>query len=242
VKDAFLAALQFMTRIPVGFGAGKQRPYAQPPDNTALFYPLVGALIGGILVAAAALLPASAVSAALVLAIWVLLTGALHLDGLADSADAWLGGFGDREKTLAIMKDSAVGVGGVVALVLILLLKYSALQTVLEEKEFLALLLTPALARALCLALLMTTPYVRENGLGSGLAERLHHGLAWSVIAVAAALYFIAAGFWPAAALGVAAILLRWLMIRRIGGITGDTLGGFIEVIEALALTGLVYG
>jgi len=242
VKDAFLAALQFMTRIPVGFGAGKHRPYAQPPDNTALFYPLVGALIGGVLMALAVLLPASSVSAALVLAIWVLLTGALHLDGLADSADAWLGGFGDRDKTLAIMKDSAVGVGGVVALVLVLLLKYSALRDLLGQDNHLALLLVPVVARALCLALLLTTRYVRENGLGSGLTEGLNTGLAWGVIAVAVVWFLITAGFWSAMALGIVAVLLRWLMIRRIGGITGDTLGGFIEIIEALALTGFVYG
>ena len=242
MKEAFLAALQFLTRIPVGSSAGRQGPDAGAPANTAVFYPLVGAVIGGILAVAAALLPPLTVSAALLLSIWVLLTGALHLDGLADSADAWLGGFGDRERTLAIMKDSAVGVGGVVALVLVLLLKYAALGVLLEQHDYLALLLVPVLARAACLALLLTTPYVRENGLGSGLVDRINGNAAWGVIAGAALLYLIVAGFWPTAAAGVVAVLLRWLMLRRIGGITGDTMGGFIEVIEALALTGFVYG
>ena len=73
--------------------------------------------------------------AALLLALWVALTGALHLDGLADSADAWLGGFGDPARTLEIMKDPRSGPVAVVVLVLLLLLKFSALLVVLQAQQ-----------------------------------------------------------------------------------------------------------
>ncbi|PWQ89005.1 adenosylcobinamide-GDP ribazoletransferase, partial [Enterococcus faecium] len=75
----------------------------------------------------------SPLHAALLLTLWVLLSGALHLDGLADSADAWLGGFGDRERTLRIMKDPRSGPIAVVTLVLVLLLKFCALWVLIGQ-------------------------------------------------------------------------------------------------------------
>ncbi len=236
MKQDFLAALQFLTRIPVK----AEFSGAERPANTALFYPVVGALIGAILALAALILPGSPVSAAIILTLWVLITGALHLDGLADSADAWLGGFGDRERTLAIMKDSAIGVGGLVAVVLVLLLKFSALQNLLAKDTGIAaaLLISPALARAACLGLLLTTPYVRERGLGNGLVDRIDDNAAWGIIIVAFGSYLLAAGFWAGMVVVGGAMLLRRLMMQRIGGATGDTLGATIEIIEAIALTG----
>ena len=236
MKQDFLAALQFLTRIPVKAGFSG----AEPPANTALFYPVVGALIGAILALAALISPGAPVSAAIILVLWVLITGALHLDGLADSADAWLGGFGDRERTLTIMKDSAIGVGGLVAVVLVLLLKFSALQNLLAKDTGItaALLISPFLARAVCLGLLLTTPYVREKGLGNGLVDRIDNNAAWGIIIVAPGLYLLAAGFWAGMVVVGGAMLLRRLMMQRIGGATGDTLGATIEIIEAIALTG----
>ncbi|HCJ29476.1 MAG TPA: adenosylcobinamide-GDP ribazoletransferase, partial [Pseudomonas sp.] len=96
-----LIALQFLTCLPVRLD-GKPEPRAI--GVSLLYYPVVGLLMGGMLVVLGMALhdTAPALRAALVLAAWVAITGALHLDGLADSADAWLGGFGDRERTLAI--------------------------------------------------------------------------------------------------------------------------------------------
>lgn len=103
---AFLVALQFLTRLPVRLRAA---PSEEELGRSLLFYPLVGLLIGMLLTTLAMAISAAGISdllgAALVLAAWVVLTGGLHLDGLADSADAWSGGRGDRERTLAIMKD-----------------------------------------------------------------------------------------------------------------------------------------
>src|SRR4030065_833392 len=108
---SFFIALQFLTRFPL--------PALDGPDNrdigrSLLFYPLVGLFIGAMLIALneVAAGTSEALRAALLLAAWVLLTGGLHLDGLADSADAWAGAHGDRDKALRIMKDAASGPAG----------------------------------------------------------------------------------------------------------------------------------
>ncbi|HBM07500.1 MAG TPA: adenosylcobinamide-GDP ribazoletransferase, partial [Pseudomonas sp.] len=116
----FLIALQFLTCLPVRL---RGMPEPQQIGRSLLYYPLVGLLLGGMLCLLGVALGNAAppLKAALLLAAWVWLTGALHLDGLADSADAWLGGFGDRERTLAIMKDPCSGPVAVAVLVLVLL-------------------------------------------------------------------------------------------------------------------------
>src|SRR5690606_5510087 len=124
--------------------------------------------------------------AALLLAIWVGLTGALHLDGLADTVDAWIGGYGDRERTLAIMKDPRSGPMAVVALVLLLLLKFAALVVLLESGADAALWLALLMGRSALLGLFLTTSYVREGGLGTALAEHLPRRQGWWVLAGAA--------------------------------------------------------
>ncbi len=114
-----LAAIGFLTRLPVPAGTFDDE---RAKSASLAWYPLVGLLLGSLLSVLAWLLrdTSSFLSAGLVTAAWVALTGALHLDGLADSADAWIGGLGDREKTLTIMKDPRCGPAGVVALVLML--------------------------------------------------------------------------------------------------------------------------
>ena len=101
---AFWLSLQFLTRIPTPQFA---EIAPQTVGRSLLFYPLVGLIIGGLLLAVTQLTAAASplVTSALVLATWLLLSGALHIDGVADMADAWVGGQGDRERTLAIMKD-----------------------------------------------------------------------------------------------------------------------------------------
>ncbi|MCO2182521.1 adenosylcobinamide-GDP ribazoletransferase, partial [Pseudomonas aeruginosa] len=123
---SLLVALQFLTRLPVRLSA---MPTPEQFGRAVLCYPLVGVLIGVVLYAAARSLDGTPLllQAALLLSLWVALSGALHLDGLADMADAWVGGLGDRERTLAIMKDPRSGPVAVVVLVLVLLLKFSAL-------------------------------------------------------------------------------------------------------------------
>ncbi|HEX5842394.1 MAG TPA: adenosylcobinamide-GDP ribazoletransferase [Pseudomonas sp.] len=233
-------ALQFLTRLPVTL-AGMPTP--EQVGRSLLFYPLVGLLIGLLLFAAQQLLGSSAVllQAALLLTLWVGISGGLHLDGLADSADAWVGGFGDKERTLAIMKDPRSGPIAVVVLVLVLLLKFAALVALLESGSGLLLVLVPWLARCLLPLLFLSTPYVRAGGLGQALAEHLpRRQLPWVLAANVVAMLLFG---WPALlALLVAGVVFLWLralMLKRLGGATGDTAGALVELAECGVLVAL---
>ena len=235
-------ALQFLTRLPVTL-AGMPTP--EQVGRSLLFYPLVGLLIGLLLLAAQQLLGGSAVllQAALLLTLWVGISGGLHLDGLADSADAWVGGFGDKQRTLAIMKDPRSGPIAVVVLVLLLLLKFAALVALLESGTALLLLLVlvPWLARCLLPLLFLTTPYVRAGGLGQALAEHLpRRQLPWVLAAHAVAMLLLG---WPALlallVAGTVFFYLRVLMLKRLGGTTGDTAGALVELAECGVLLAL---
>ena len=234
-----ILALQLLTRLPV--------PALNPPPRPAEFgtaalcFPLVGLLIGALLVGLALLLGEAdaGVKAALILSFWVMLTGGLHLDGLADVADAWIGGQGDRARTLDIMKDPRSGPLAIVVVTLTLLLKFTALRVLLAGDDLTPLLLIPILGRSALLLLLLSTPYVRTGGLGAPYAQTLPRGpgigLILATVAVTLALLgqlgggllmvLMLGGFW-----------LRRQFVQRLGGITGDTLGASCELIETLAL------
>jgi len=234
----FLVALQFLTIVPVSL---KQVPDEQVMGYSVLYYPVVGLLIGLLLAALAWLLNGMPVSlqAALVLVCWVGLTGGLHLDGLADSADAWVGGLGDRERTLAIMKDPCCGPAAVVSLVLLLLLKFAALEYLITVQAWEVLVLAPVLGRSSLILLFLTTPYVRPDGLGSLLANHLPRraGIIVIVLVLLAMLFFIGmVTLWWMLVVAGMFLILRGLMLRRIGGMTGDTAGALLEVIEMIVL------
>lgn len=237
---SFLIALQFLTTVPVRISS---LPSAQQVGRSLVWHPLVGLLLGLVLWMASIVMQdvAPALQAALLLTVWVGLTGALHLDGLADSADAWLGGFGDRERTLAIMKDPRSGPAAVVVLVLALLLKLVALWTLLQDDAPLALVLAPVLGRAAVALLFLATPYVRPGGLGQALAEHLpQRYVAGTLLLVAIGCLLAGEAGWLALALGLGVTLLaRRSMCSRLGGTTGDTAGALLELVECAVLVGL---
>lgn len=228
-----LAAIGFLTRVPVP-------PRVFDGADTAAqlaWYPIVGWLIGAVLWGFGWVLSSAPplLASALLLLAWVALTGALHLDGLADSADAWVGGLGDRERTLAIMKDPRSGPMGVVAVVLVLLLKFAALASL--PHPGVALWLAPLLGRAVLTAAFVHTPYVRSGGLGSALvtAPRLA-----SVAGIMLALVLCLFAGWPGfrALLAATLVFALWRLacMRRLGGMTGDTCGALAELVEAAVL------
>ncbi|KRG40742.1 cobalamin synthase [Stenotrophomonas panacihumi] len=237
--DGLLVALGFLTRIPVPAGVFA-REGAQA--RSLPWYPLVGLVVGIVLASLAWALQHSPplLLAALVVAAWAWLTGGLHLDGLADTADAWIGGMGDRERTLAIMKDPRSGPAGVTALVLVLLLKFAAIASLPGPAQWPALVLAPLLGRAALTAAFLSTPYVRTGGMGAPLAgaSRLACGLALlATLALVAcvgrraviALLVVFAVFW----------LWRRACMRRLGGMTGDTCGALAEAVEVAVLVAL---
>ncbi|MCU1716253.1 adenosylcobinamide-GDP ribazoletransferase [Pseudomonas sp. 5P_3.1_Bac2] len=234
---AWWIALQFLTRLPVTLGA---MPSAQQIGRSLLFYPAVGLLIGALLCLGQWLLGDTALvlQAALLLTLWVGISGGLHLDGLADSADAWVGGFADKARTLEIMKDPRSGPIAVVVLVLLLLLKFSALWVLLQQGHGLYLLLVPWLARCLMPLLFLTTPYVRAGGLGQALAEHMpRRQLPWLLAVNAGLMLLFGVPGLLAILVGAAVfMLLRRAMLKRLEGCTGDTAGALLEVVECSVL------
>ena len=234
----FLIALQFLTVLPI---RSNHVPDAEATGRSLPYYPLVGLLIGLLLALlgwAGSSMPAN-VHACIVLFVWVVITGALHLDGLADSTDAWFGGLGDRQKTLAIMKDSYCGSIGVVALVLVLLLKFVALEQIILSESWFVLILVPVLGRATLVLLFITTPYVRPNGLGRSLTEHLPRNTSVVVVLLTLAIAILLFGVttsWLILILAGLFMTLRAIMLRRIGGTTGDTAGAMVEIAETALL------
>ncbi|RLL31875.1 adenosylcobinamide-GDP ribazoletransferase [Acinetobacter cumulans] len=239
----FWIALQFLTTFPVQL---KAMPSKQQNGQSVLFYPLIGFIIGVILCAVALLLQVipAILSASLILVLWIWLTGGLHLDGLADTADAWVGGFGDAERTLKIMKDPACGPIGVLSLIIICLLKWSALYLLIQKQLYSALLLFPVLGRLAPMFLFLSTDYVREKGLGSSMASYIPKKLAITimVLVVLSSLYFSVLGLVAVLVTAFSLLYLRRKFKQRIGGITGDTVGASIEICECVSLLAFVLG
>jgi adenosylcobinamide-GDP ribazoletransferase len=228
-----LAAIGFLTRLPVPATALAD---AAARTRSLAWYPAVGLLLGALLSGLAWAVHGwpPLLAAALVLAAWVALTGALHLDGLADSADAWVGGMGDRARTLAIMKDPACGPMGVVALTLVLLLKFAALAS---APAWPGLWLAPVLGRAVLVAAFLALPYAREGGLGEALvgAPRVVCTAVLALVAVGCLCF----GLHGIEALAVAMVLFtawRHACLQRLGGMTGDTCGALAELTEVAVL------
>ncbi|WP_151716748.1 adenosylcobinamide-GDP ribazoletransferase [Acinetobacter sp. TUM15071] len=237
----FWIALQFLTVLPIEL---KTMPSAKQNGQAMLFYPLVGLLLGLILFASAMLLAKLPIilSAALILVLWIWLTGGLHLDGLADTADAWVGGFGDPERTLKIMKDPACGPIGVLSLVVVCLLKFVALYVLLEQHMAAFLIVLPIFGRSVPVFLFLTTPYVRTQGLGRSITDFMPKKRLWMVFVITSALLCIFKWLGLIALLVFLVMLfyMRSLFIKRIGGMTGDTVGAAIELAETGVLLSAV--
>ncbi|NHB59490.1 adenosylcobinamide-GDP ribazoletransferase [Acinetobacter sp. 194] len=234
---SFWIALQFLTTFPVTL---KAMPSKQQNARSLLFYPWVGLLIGLILFGVALVLHAIPIIllSSLILVLWIWLTGGLHLDGLADTADAWVGGYGDKERKLKIMKDPSCGPIGVLSLIIVCLLKWSAIYVLLEQHVLLPFIVIPMLGRLTPLFLFISTPYIREKGLGSSITEFLSKPLVLLLLVLGLFLGTMLSliGFISVSVAIFTVIYLRHKFIQRIGGITGDTVGASIEIIEAMAV------
>lgn len=234
----YFIALQFLTIIPLPFSV---RCEERDLGRSMAFFPLVGLTLGGLLVGVnfvlSRFLPRE-VTDLLLLILLTVVTGALHLDGLADVCDG-LAARGGRERFLAVMKDSRVGAVGVVGLVLGLLLKYQALHHVAPEIEREALLLFPMLARFSQVQMAVGSKRARSDGLGAlfvGGTGVLQFGVAGLITLVIAGLMLGGRGLFCC----LAVYLFTWGMKvwshRRLGGITGDVIGCASELNEIICL------
>jgi adenosylcobinamide-GDP ribazoletransferase len=231
-----VAALQFLTLAPP---IVRRAFTAEEMGRAVGWFSLVGALLGGVLVGLdgflTRILPGE-VTAVLVLAASIVVTGALHLDGFLDACDGLFGGY-TPQRRLEIMRDERVGAFGLVGGVLLLLLKWSAL--VALSNRVTALILALTLSRWAISLAIVAAPYAREKGLGRAMKD--HAGPVQIALSTIVALgVALLAGHW----LGLAAVLLvalvTWLAVRfalaKIPGLTGDLYGAISELAEAAVL------
>lgn len=233
-----LIAFQFLTIVPLPFCFRCEK---EDLGRSTAFFPVVGFAIGGLLVGCNWLLAPLLVRPlcdALLITLLTLVTGALHLDGLADVCDG-LAARGSRERFLAVMKDSQVGAVGAVGLVLGILLKWQALVAVPTELKWQALLLFPALARFGQVLTMSGARHARQDGLGAAFTE----GAGWTPLflafATAASACFYLLGLKGLIAMFAVCILViagRTFFQRKLGGLTGDTIGCISELNEITAL------
>lgn len=232
----FCVALQFFTRLPVP----EIRDFSNDMLNaSARYFPLVGLVVGlisaAVLWLAAQLFPMP-IAALIAIAISILVTGAFHEDGLADTFDA-LGGAVPRERALVIMKDSRIGTYGAVALVLSQLLRWQALLLLPLEVAAIVLIASHAAARAGAVSLMASLPYVRDTD--DSKSKPIAQDLSGAALLIALLL-----GVLPAIVFSTVNLPIAWKLMgagllavmtvrfycaywfkKRLGGYTGDTLG-----------------
>jgi len=233
-----LYAVRFLTIIPI--------PYKQDEDmasvaRSTIFFPAVGLIIGGLLYTAGLLsnlIFIPEVSSALVLLIWVVITGGLHLDGLADLADG-MGGGKTRDEKLSIMKDSRTGAFGAIALIIQLLIKWALILQLFRNGSTIGILIIPMASRWITMNFILLFPPARKDGMGSFFKQ--YSRLREPVIAglcTLTAVFFIsgipgtAACITSLLLLGIAAVVIN----RILGGLTGDVYGSLIEAGEVSML------
>ena len=232
----FWIALQFLTIIPMPF---KKEPEMREIASSLVFFPIVALLIGLLLFLANWGLGevfSPVVTAAFTLLVWILISGAMHLDGLADSCDGLAGN--TAEKRLEIMKDSHTGAFGVVGISLLLLVKFAAIVS-LSGWEWEALVLAPVFGTWAMVLAITVFPYARKNGVGQAFKQgaTIFKLLIATIITLAAAA--LLAGWWGVVIMAITClvtVLVGVFFKSRLGGLTGDTYGAIKEVSEAIVL------
>jgi adenosylcobinamide-GDP ribazoletransferase len=236
---SLLAAFQFLTILPVPARLDDGH-FTRAP----FWFPVVGLTLGVLVAFADALFERMGFSpllqSTMSIGLLAALSGGLHLDGLADTADGFLSAR-SRERALEIMRDSRIGTMGALALFFVLALKVAALFELGGALRWRALMLAPLAGRAMQLAVMNTLPYARnEGGLASVFLRRKHPALVlwaalWLVIAAILS-HGPTNGLLTTVGIGIAVLLLSLWSQRRIGGFTGDTLGATSEITEAVVL------
>jgi adenosylcobinamide-GDP ribazoletransferase len=230
-------AVGFLTCLPVPPVAADERDVGR----SVAFFPLVGLVLGGVLAVAASALEGrvpGSVAAVLLVALHAALTGGLHLDGLADTFDALGAAGADRARRLEILRDSRIGAHGAAALVLLLLLKVTALHAVLATAPRAMLLVFPMVGRCVAAVLVRIFPYARRDGIGAAFHGHARAGdAALAIVTTLVAVAALGGAAWSAALWAIlAALLLARFAAGRLGGITGDVCGAAIELAEVVFL------
>ena len=236
--NSFLIALQFITIIPVK----KQLKYSEKDiAHSMMYYPLIGTILGLVLVLinliGTQFLP-NLVRDSLLLIFFVLLTGGIHLDGLVDSFDGLYGGKNKKE-ILSIMRDSSVGVYGVLAVVLLLVFKFTLLRELSLPRRNLILIIVPTISRWAMVMAVYLFPYARKEGYGK--AYKLYLKKKHVLVAMLWTLLLtLILFFWKGALILGVSFLTIWFIgnfiTKKIDGLTGDNYGSINEIMEVVIL------
>jgi adenosylcobinamide-GDP ribazoletransferase len=231
-----LAALQFLTILPI-----KRNFTLEQIQKAAVFFPIVGLIIGGILVGLnyviSLVLPAPVVNVLLVASL-ALITGGLHLDGLADTLDG-VGGQHTVEERLEIMKDSRIGGFGAIGIAVVLLVQYVTLNNIPAELKMYVLILIPTLSRWAMVNAIFVYPYARPSGMGKVLKKGLlgvHFALDTVLALMIAVILFRLGGLVIMAAAWLTADMTSLYLKSKLKGLTGDTYGTINEMVTLAVL------
>lgn len=232
-------AASFLTIVPI---LGAEPAPASEVESSFAWFPLVGALIGTVMIAEDWLLApilGHAIRAVVIIFSLTAITGAVHLDALSDTFDA-MGAGRDRGRALQILRDSTIGAFGASAIFFSLALKVVALAGLASWKRTDALIIAPALARWAMVAVSYRIDYLRERGAGSALLGNngANRNLAIATAAMLAiAIVLISGKTLAALALAVLiALAMRRCYLRWLGGVTGDLIGACGEIVETIVL------
>lgn len=235
----FILAITFLTRLPL------PTPKIVTPKDIAsstVFFPLVGLILGGILAGidyfCSHFWNPLVTNTAIVIGL-IGLTGGLHIDGLMDTCDGIFSNK-DRDRALEIMRDSRVGVMGVLGGICVILMKIAFLYGIKDDLRIPALLIFPVIGRCAMVYAICFFPYARTtSGLGKAYVQhsKRYHFLIASALSLSVAIPFL---LWRAIPIIVIISFATWLMAyrlsKRLGGLTGDTYGAICEVVETLTL------
>jgi adenosylcobinamide-GDP ribazoletransferase len=238
---SFLAAIQFLTSIPI---PGKRDLSPETLGRATAWFPVVGLIIGLVLAALnwllLLILPAAAVNALLIAAL-VILTGAMHLDGMADTCDG-IAGHKTVEERWKVMRDSRTGAFGVVGIVTVLLVKYATLNSIPPVFMTVILILMPVVSRWAMVYAIYVYRYARPSGLGTAFkqATRWPQFTAATIITLAVALalmpWFSLTGLYIIFGIFIITTALAFYLKYKFAGLTGDTYGAINELAEVMTL------
>lgn len=234
--DLYTAFL-FLTRIPL-----PQIPFdEQKIPRTVTFFPVVGLCIGIVLWGLYKLLSpyfTIQVTMALILMIYMIITGGMHTDGFADTMDGFFCG-GDRQKKMDVMKDSRVGAFGAIGIVMLLILKWSLLYSLNPYYVKQSLFVFPMISRWLMTISIIYFPYIRPTGLGKAFGACSDYKRSLYSTSLTMFIVYFLAGF-QGLAVGlialIVALLFIWYSLKQIGGLTGDIYGAVNEIGELVVL------
>ena len=239
ILESIVVAFQFLTRlylpINVEWDTGNLR-------RSLMWFGLVGAFIGVILAGAMTLFNRfdliPAVSAIIILLIWIFITGGMHIDGISDMADGFFS-MRDKEKTLEIMKDSHVGAFGVITIVFLLLIKFEMLKEfIIIDKNVWLLILPPTIARIAAGLVLSFYETTKKSGLGYTFHSsdpRIFWAIGFIVTLIISSIINIKSLIFIGIAILASNLMALWAK-KKIGGLNGDIYGAIVETVEVIGM------